>query len=217
MRWRVPSTYAASRSLKCRASRCPSRTHGGNDPDAGANRATACASATKCAALRNHQPVLAARHQLQRAQGATNQKSELAAASRARPVNNAALERLVSVSERVQARPVSRRWKKHRPKEAYRRKATNPVAAKKWSLRRRRWKKRWNMKRRNWRPKLAAEAIERDPWARRGESARCQTGRTGGVNARKEESDNVVCLHLRSTAAFEQISGAQQKLAALVP
>ncbi|MER2656532.1 DNA polymerase III subunit gamma/tau, partial [Escherichia coli] len=50
--------------------------------------------------------VLAARSHLQRSQGATTpKKSEPAAASRARPVNNAALERLSSITERVQARP----------------------------------------------------------------------------------------------------------------
>ncbi len=31
-----------------------------------------------------------------------------------------------------------------------------------------------------------------------------KTGRTGGVKCLKEESDNAVCLHLRSSAAFEQ-------------
>ncbi|WP_428997380.1 hypothetical protein, partial [Pseudomonas aeruginosa] len=46
--------------------------------------------------------VLAARQQLQRVQGATKaKKSEPAAATRARPVNNAALERLASVTDRV--------------------------------------------------------------------------------------------------------------------
>ncbi len=49
--------------------------------------------------------VLAARQQLQRA-GSNQSKSEPAAATRARPVNNAALERLASVTDRVQARPV---------------------------------------------------------------------------------------------------------------
>ncbi len=48
--------------------------------------------------------VLAARQQLQRVQGATEaKKSEPAAATRARPVNNAALERLASVTDRVGA------------------------------------------------------------------------------------------------------------------
>ena len=61
--------------------------------------------------------------------GATKTKSEPAAAS-ARPVNNnAALERLASVSERVQARPaISALEKAPAKKEAYRWKATNPVA-----------------------------------------------------------------------------------------
>lgn len=49
--------------------------------------------------------VLAARNQLQRAQGATKAKRVNRQPHRARPVNNAALERLASVSERVQARP----------------------------------------------------------------------------------------------------------------
>lgn len=73
--------------------------------------------------------VLAARNQLQRAQGATKtKKSEPAAASRARPVNNSALERLASVSERVQARPAPSALETAPvKKEAYRWKATTPV------------------------------------------------------------------------------------------
>ncbi len=52
--------------------------------------------------------VLAARSQLQRAQGAPRpKKSEPAAPARARPVNNAALERLASVTDRVQSRSAS--------------------------------------------------------------------------------------------------------------
>ncbi|MGQ7148151.1 DNA polymerase III subunit gamma/tau, partial [Escherichia sp. SS-MK2] len=55
-------------------------------------------------------------------------KSEPAAATRARPVNNAALERLASVTDRVQARPVpSALEKAPAKKEAYRWKATTPV------------------------------------------------------------------------------------------
>ncbi len=73
--------------------------------------------------------VLAARNQLQRAQGVTKtKKSEPAAASRARPVNNSALERLASVSERVQARPAPSALETAPvKKEAYRWKATTPV------------------------------------------------------------------------------------------
>ncbi|MGS9179619.1 DNA polymerase III subunit gamma/tau, partial [Salmonella enterica subsp. enterica serovar Infantis] len=64
----------------------------------------------------------------QRAQGVTKpNNSDPAAASRARPVNNCALERLASVSERVQARP-SPSALETAPvnKEAYRGKATTP-------------------------------------------------------------------------------------------
>ncbi|MBW9309157.1 hypothetical protein FA039_04780 [Escherichia coli] len=54
-------------------------------------------------------------------------------------MNNAALERLASVTDRVQARPVPSALEKRQPKEAYRWKATTPVMQqKKWSLRRRR-------------------------------------------------------------------------------
>ena len=58
--------------------------------------------------------VLAARSQLQRAQGATKpKKSEPAAASRARPVNNAALERLASVLRTCSGASSGHlRWKK---------------------------------------------------------------------------------------------------------
>lgn len=55
--------------------------------------------------------------------------------------------------------------------------------------------------------KLAAEAIERDPWAAQVSQLRYQnwSNRVVALNAWKEESDNAVCLHLRSlSAAFEQ-------------
>jgi DNA polymerase-3 subunit gamma/tau len=71
--------------------------------------------------------VLAARSQLQRAQGATKpKKSEPAAPGRARPVNNATLERLASVTERVQKQPSAGRAEQKAPakQEAYRWKAT---------------------------------------------------------------------------------------------
>lgn len=73
--------------------------------------------------------VLAARSHLQRSQGATTpKKSEPAAASRARPVNNAALERLSSITERVQARPAAAALEQApAKKEAYRWKATTVV------------------------------------------------------------------------------------------
>lgn len=131
--------------------------------------------------------VLAARQQLQRVQGATKaKKSEPAAATRARPVNNAALERLASVTDRVQARPVPSALEK-----ALEHEKTPELAA-----------------------KLAAEAIERDPWAAQvSQLSLPKLVEQVALNAWKEESDNAVCLHLRSSQRHLNNRGAQQKLA----
>ncbi|UUX53384.1 DNA polymerase III subunit gamma/tau [Citrobacter youngae] len=162
--------------------------------------------------------VLAARSQLQRAQGATKaKKSEPAAASRARPVNNAALERLASVSERVQARPaVSALEKASTKKEAYRWKATNPVAEVKEVVATPKALKKAleHEKTPELAAKLAAEAIERDPWAAQvSQLSLPKLVEQVALNAWKEENGNVVCLHLRSTQRHLNSSGAQQKLA----
>lgn len=162
--------------------------------------------------------VLAARSQLQRAQGATKpKKSEPAAASRARPVNNAALERLASVSERVQARPaVSALEKSPAKKEAYRWKATNPVAEVKEVVATPKALKKAleHEKTPELAAKLAAEAIERDPWAAQvSQLSLPKLVEQVALNAWKEENGNVVCLHLRSTQRHLNSSGAQQKLA----
>ena len=162
--------------------------------------------------------VLAARSQLQRAQGATKaKKSEPAAASRARPVNNAALERLASVSERVQARPaVSALEKAPAKKEAYRWKATNPVAEVKEVVATPKALKKAleHEKTPELAAKLAAEAIERDPWAAQvSQPSLPKLVEQVALNAWKEENGNVVCLHLRSTQRHLNSSGAQQKLA----
>ncbi|MCX9000908.1 DNA polymerase III subunit gamma/tau [Citrobacter portucalensis] len=162
--------------------------------------------------------VLAARSQLQRAQGATKaKKSEPAAASRARPVNNAALERLASVSERVQARPaVSALEKAPAKKEAYRWKATNPVAEVKEVVATPKALKKAleHEKTPELAAKLAAEAIERDPWAAHvSQLSLPKLVEQVALNAWKEENGNVVCLHLRSTQRHLNSSGAQQKLA----
>ncbi|MBA7944715.1 DNA polymerase III subunit gamma/tau [Citrobacter sp. RHBSTW-00271] len=162
--------------------------------------------------------VLAARSQLQRAQGATKpKKSEPAAASRARPVNNAALERLASVSERVQARPaVSALEKAPTKKEAYRWKATNPVAEVKEVVATPKALKKAleHEKTPELAAKLAAEAIERDPWAAQvSQLSLPKLVEQVALNAWKEENGNVVCLHLRSTQRHLNSSGAQQKLA----
>lgn len=162
--------------------------------------------------------VLAARNQLQRAQGATKaKKSEPAAATRARPVNNAALERLASVSERVQARPaVSALEKAPAKKEAYRWKTTNPVVEVKEAVATPKALKKAleHEKTPELAAKLAAEAIERDPWAAQvSQLSLPKLVEQVALNAWKEENGNVVCLHLRSTQRHLNSSGAQQKLA----
>ncbi len=161
--------------------------------------------------------VLAARNQLQRAQGATKtKKSEPAAAPRARPVNNAALERLASVSERVQARPAASALEQTpAKKEAYRWKATNPVAEVKEVVATPKALKKAleHEKTPELAAKLAAEAIERDPWAAQvSQLSLPKLVEQVALNAWKEENGNVVCLHLRSTQRHLNSSGAQQKL-----
>ncbi|EJS8538354.1 DNA polymerase III subunit gamma/tau [Salmonella enterica] len=162
--------------------------------------------------------VLAARNQLQRAQGVTKtKKSEPAAASRARPVNNSALERLASVSERVQARPaVSALETASVKKEAYRWKATTPVVQTKEVVATPKALKKAleHKKTPELAAKLAAEAIERDPWAAQvSQLSLPKLVEQVALNAWKEQTGNAVCLHLRSTQRHLNSSGAQQKLA----
>ncbi|ABV13786.1 DNA polymerase III subunit gamma/tau [Citrobacter koseri] len=162
--------------------------------------------------------VLAARNQLQRAQGATKtKKSEPAAASRARPVNNAALERLASVSERVQARPApSALEQTPTKKEAYRWKATNPVVEVKEVVATPKALKKAleHEKTPELATKLAAEATERDPWAAQiSQLSLPKLVEQVALNAWKEENGNTICLHLRSTQRHLNSTGAQQKLA----
>ncbi|EBK3263368.1 DNA polymerase III subunit gamma/tau [Salmonella enterica subsp. enterica serovar Enteritidis] len=162
--------------------------------------------------------VLAARNQLQRAQGVTKtKKSEPAAASRARPVNNSALERLASVSERVQARPAPSALETAPvKKEAYRWKATTPVVQTKEVVATPKALKRAleHEKTPELAAKLAAEAIERDPWAAQvSQLSLPKLVEQVALNAWKEQNGNAVCLHLRSTQRHLNSSGAQQKLA----
>ena len=162
--------------------------------------------------------VLAARNQLQRAQGATKaKKSEPAAASRARPVNNAALERLASVSERVQARPApSALEQAPAKKEAYRWKATTPVAEVKEVVATPKALKKAleHEKTPELAARLAAEAIERDPWAAQvSQFSLPKLVEQVALNAWKEENGSAICLHLRSSQRHLNSSGAQQKLA----
>ncbi|ECS3349851.1 DNA polymerase III subunit gamma/tau [Salmonella enterica subsp. enterica serovar Senftenberg] len=162
--------------------------------------------------------VLAARNQLQRAQGVTKtKKSEPAAASRARPVNNSALERLASVSERVQARPAPSALETAPvKKEAYRWKATTPVVQTKEVVATPKALKKAleHEKTPELAAKLAAEAIERDPWAAQvSQLSLPKLVEQVSLNAWKEQNGNAVCLHLRSTQRHLNSSGAQQKLA----
>ncbi|EAQ6135796.1 DNA polymerase III subunit gamma/tau [Salmonella enterica] len=162
--------------------------------------------------------VLAARNQLQRAQGVTKtKKSEPAAASRARPVNNSALERLASVSERVQARPAPSALETAPvKKEAYRWKATTPVVQTKEVVATPKALKKAleHEKTPELAAKLAAEAIERDPWAAQVRQLSLpKLVEQVALNAWKEQNGNAVCLHLRSTQRHLNSSGAQQKLA----
>ncbi len=162
--------------------------------------------------------VLAARNQLQRAQGVTKtKKSEPAAASRARPVNNSALERLAPVSERVQARPVPSALETAPvKKEAYRWKATTPVVQTKEVVATPKALKKAleHEKTPELAAKLAAEAIERDPWAAQvSQLSLPKLVEQVALNAWKEQNGNAVCLHLRSTQRHLNSSGAQQKLA----
>ncbi|CDV72543.1 DNA polymerase III subunits gamma and tau [Salmonella enterica subsp. enterica serovar Paratyphi A] len=162
--------------------------------------------------------VLAARNQLQRAQGVTKtKKSEPAAASRARPVDNSALERLASVSERVQARPAPSALETAPvKKEAYRWKATTPVVQTKEVVATPKALKKAleHEKTPELAAKLAAEAIERDPWAAQvSQLSLPKLVEQVALNAWKEQNGNAVCLHLRSTQRHLNSSGAQQKLA----
>lgn len=162
--------------------------------------------------------VLAARNQLQRAQGATKtKKSEPAAASRARPVNNSALERLASVSERVQARPAPSALETAPvKKEAYCWKATTPVVQTKEVVATPKALKKAleHEKTPELAAKLAAEAIERDPWAAQVSLLSLpKLVEQVALNAWKEQNGNEVCLHLRSTQRHLNSSSAQQKLA----
>lgn len=162
--------------------------------------------------------VLAARSQLQRSQGApTPKKSEPAAASRARPVNNAALERLSSITERAQARPATAAPEKApAKKEAYRWKSTTVVESVKEEVATPKALKKAleHEKTPELAAKLAVEAVGRDSWA--AEVSRLALPKLVeqvALNAWKEAEGNRVCLHLRPSQRHLNSAGAQQKLA----
>lgn len=162
--------------------------------------------------------VLAARSQLQRSQGApTPKKSEPAAASRARPVNNAALERLSSITERVQARPAAAALEQApAKKEAYRWKSTTLVEEVKVEVATPKALKKAleHEKTPELAAKLAIEAVERDSWAAEvSQLAVPKLVEQVALNAWKEQEGNRVCLHLRPSQRHLNSAGAQQKLA----
>ncbi len=164
--------------------------------------------------------VLQARSQLQRQGAERAKKGEPAAQQQrsARPVSSSALERLASVTERVQARASSAVAEQEQPakKEAYRWKAQNKVAVVKEkvatpkALR----KALEHEKTPELALKLAEEAIARDPWA--AEVSRLKVPKLVeqvALNAWKEQTgEHQVCLHLRSSQRHLNSSGARQAL-----
>ncbi|WP_227135976.1 DNA polymerase III subunit gamma/tau [Kosakonia radicincitans] len=161
--------------------------------------------------------VLAARRQLQRAQGADKaKKSEPAAATRARPVSNAALERLASVTERVQSRPVpSALEQAPAKKEAYRWKATTVVTETKEVVATPKALKKAleHEKTPELAKKLAEEAVERDAWAKEVSQLKLpKLVEQVALNAWKEQEGDRWCLHLRSSQRHLNSQGAQKAL-----
>lgn len=162
--------------------------------------------------------VLAARNQLQRAQGATKPKeSEPAAPGRARPVNNAALERLASVTERVQSRPASSAAEVKAPakKEAYRWKSTNTAVEVKVDVATPKALKKAleHEKTPELSAKLAEESLERDAWA--AEVSKLPLPKLVeqvALNAWKEQDGNHIRLHLRPSQRHLNSPSAQKVL-----
>ncbi len=162
--------------------------------------------------------VLAARNQLQRAQGVTKpKKSEPAAPARARPVNNAALERLASVSERVQSRSTSVTSESQAPakKEAYRWKATTVTEEVKVEVATPKALKKAleHEKTPELAAKLAGESLERDAWAAEVSQLKLpKLVEQVALNAWREQDGNRICLHLRSGQRHLNSASAQQVL-----
>ncbi|EOC1299551.1 DNA polymerase III subunit gamma/tau [Cronobacter dublinensis] len=162
--------------------------------------------------------LLQARSQLQRAQGAAKpKKNEPAAPATARPVNNSALERLASVTERVQSRPAVVKDETPAKKEAYRWKAKNivpqaqqaPVATPRALKKALEHEKTPELA-----AKLAEEAVTRDAWA--AEVSRLQVPKLVeqvALNAWKEQDGAKICLHLRPSQRHLNSASAQKTLA----
>ncbi|MTD40808.1 DNA polymerase III subunit gamma/tau [Erwinia sp. CPCC 100877] len=164
--------------------------------------------------------VLQARSQLQRQGAARAKKSEPAAQQQrsARPVSSSALERLASVTERVQAHASAAVAEQEAPvkKEAYRWKAQNKVAVVKEKIATPKALRKAleHEKTPELAAKLAEEAIARDPWA--AQISLLQVPKLVeqvALNAWKEQTgEHQVCLHLRSSQRHLNSAGARQTL-----
>ncbi|TNV20653.1 DNA polymerase III subunit gamma/tau [Buttiauxella sp. B2] len=161
--------------------------------------------------------VLQARTQLIRQQGTHKaKKNEPAAPNLARPAKNTtALERLASVTERIQSRPAATEEKPAQKPEAYRWKSQivsdvveEPVAtpkALKLALE--------HEKTPELAQKLALEAIERDSWAAEiSQLVLPKLVQQLALNAWKEQDGNRVCLHLRPALRHLNSPSAQKTL-----
>ncbi len=162
--------------------------------------------------------VLAARNQRQPAQGGPKPKTSTpAAAPGASPETNPARHRRAAGAAGVQARPAPSALETAPvKKEAYRWKATTPVVQTKEVVATPKALKKAleHEKTPELAAKLAAEAIERDPWAAQvSQLSLPKLVEQVALNAWKEQNGNAVCLHLRSTQRHLNSSGAQQKLA----
>lgn len=161
--------------------------------------------------------VLQARTQLMRQQGANKaKKNEPAAPNLARPAKNTALERLASVTERVQSRASSVVEEKPVEKpEAYRWKSQNiveevvePVATPKALKRALEHEKTPELAQ-----KLAQEATERDAWAAQiNQLVLPKLVQQLALNAWKEQDGSRICLHLRSSQRHLNSPSAQKAL-----
>ncbi|HKM96295.1 MAG TPA: DNA polymerase III subunit gamma/tau [Buttiauxella sp.] len=161
--------------------------------------------------------VLQARTQLMRQQGANKaKKSEPAAPDLAWPAKSTALERLASVTERIQSRPAAAVEEKPEPKpEAYRWKSQNvsdvveePVATPKALKRALEHEKTPELAQ-----KLALEAIERDSWAAEiSQLVLPKLVQQLALNAWKEQDGSRICLHLRPALRHLNSPSAQNTL-----
>ena len=162
--------------------------------------------------------VLAARSQLQRAQGASKpKKSEPAAPGRARPVNNATLERLASVTERVQKQPSAANAEQKAPAkpEAYRWKATTITEEVKVQVATPKALKKAleHEKTPELSAKLAEESLVRDEWAAEVNKLNLpKLVEQVALNAWREQEENRICLHLRPGQRHLNSASAQQVL-----